>query len=59
MDTRTREQILERYRAHAARFDEAAAGRPDRMWVPDAGRASSPASDQPTARQIEILQIDR
>ena len=57
MDSRTREQILERYRAHAARFAELA-GRPDRGEpAPEMGWASPGAGGQPTARQLEILQL--
>jgi DNA-binding NarL/FixJ family response regulator len=57
VDTRTREEILERYRAHAARFQELAA-RPDRVEpTRDAGWAPSTANTPPTPRQLEILQL--
>jgi DNA-binding NarL/FixJ family response regulator len=57
VDTRTREQILERYRAHALRFDTLAVRSGRVEPIPDAGRASPPASGQPTERQLEILQL--
>ena len=57
MDTLTREQILERYRAHLARF-EILAGSSDRVESTlDNGSASPGAGGQPTARQLEILQL--
>jgi hypothetical protein len=56
VDTRTREEILARYRTHAARFT-ALAGGPDRVEpFPGTGWASAAASGQPAARQQEILQ---
>ena len=55
VDTPTREQILERYRAHADRFE--ALARPDHGEPPADGWGPANASTPPTPRQLEILQL--
>jgi DNA-binding NarL/FixJ family response regulator len=57
VDRQTREQILERYQVHAARFDALAGRRKELEQNATADRPSDDEWAQPTPRQLEILQL--
>jgi DNA-binding NarL/FixJ family response regulator len=57
VDAAKRSEILSRYRAHAERFESVAARRGADAGAPPAAAPLAQLEQEPTAREIEVLQL--
>jgi DNA-binding NarL/FixJ family response regulator len=59
VDATQRNEILARYRAHSARFESVAARRESAIAeiIPFQAPGHEPAAQEPSAREIEVLQL--